>query len=198
MRLHLCLLLVGVCPATAGPWKRPVVSGDSELVWKSPPLGAACVAAPGLSKDREAVYVPDNSGAVTAIHVSNGTVKWTTELNGRVMVQPHTTMFDGTDHSDEDDEENPPPASVYLTSAEEKRLLHDEADNLPGVIVATERGSVFGLLGLDGSERWRWVSPEGDKILARPAMDELRRRLYVASGKMLFAVDMDDGDTLWE
>ena len=175
---------------------------DQREVWRVP-LGAESRS--GVTVDGDVAYVGDQDGTLYAVDIADGTVRWTSEMSGRIDISiaasdGRAVAISRSDDSrrvvvaahDADDGERLWQITPQLSAtAASSAALTDEA-----VIVglADRLVRAFGLE--DGEERWSSLGLQLFSPLTAPAVGE--DAVYVADiGGGLYRLDPVDGDRGW-
>jgi polyvinyl alcohol dehydrogenase (cytochrome) len=195
--------------------------------------GAATTSTPAVYGG--VVYLPSWDGKVTALDSHNGSKIWSTSLPHLIDSSPAVTakqVFVSDDHGSVFALERDKGTMQWTTQVDKHPEAHlwsspiyVEADNLVIVGVASGeeqvqppysfRGSVVGLDGTTGLERWRFYTTPGDAtsgpghaIWATATVDTTRKLLFIGTGNAysgkagqyadsLLAVRYDNGMLAW-
>lgn len=175
---------------------------DQREVWRVP-LGAESRS--GVTVDGDIAYVGDQDGTLYAVDIADGTVRWTSEMPGRIDISIAASDGRAVAISRNDDSRR---VVIAAHDADDGERLWQITPQLSATAASsaalTEDAVIVGLadrlvraFGVDdGEERWSSLALQLFSPLTAPAVGE--DAVYVADiGGGLYRLDPVDGDRGW-
>jgi eukaryotic-like serine/threonine-protein kinase len=175
---------------------------DQREVWRVP-LGAESRS--GVTVDGDIAYVGDQDGTLYAVDIADGTVRWTSEMPGRIDISIAASDGRAVAISRNDDSRR---VVIAAHDADDGERLWQITPQLSATAASsaalTEDAVIVGLadrlvraFGVDdGEERWSSLALQLFSPLTAPAVGE--DAVYVADiGGGLYRLDPADGDRGW-
>lgn len=175
---------------------------DRREVWRVP-LGAESRS--GVTVDGDIAYVGDQDGTLYAVDIADGTVRWTSEMPGRIDISIAASDGRAVAISRNDDSRR---VAIAAHDADDGERLWQITPQLSATAASsaalTEDAVIVGLadrlvraFGVDdGEERWSSLALQLFSPLTAPAVGE--DAVYVADiGGGLYRLDPVDGDRGW-
>lgn len=200
--------LMAMCPGS-----------DRRVKWCVNPLGGTLRnVSPALSPARDRLYVTYLGAVLMALAPSDGAVLWRIQLqtqrnnlrspNYTPIVHPHTgVVYVGLDSGlyavDPGPLAGPPSATLLFATRDttgERIQAPPALDVGRGrLYFGASRGnrSTFYAVGLDGSLVWQRDDLGHGRFRNTPAVIDASGRVYVVLDRSVYALDPDDGHTLW-
>jgi outer membrane protein assembly factor BamB len=172
---------------------------DQREVWRVP-LGAESRS--GVTVDGDIAYVGDQDGTLYAVEIADGTVRWTSEMPGRIDISIAASDGSAVAISRDDDSRR---LVIVAHDADEGERLWQITPQLSATAASSAALTV--IVGLadrlvrafgvdDGAERWSSLTLQLFSPLTAPAVGE--DAVYVADiGGGLYRLDPVDGDRGW-
>ena len=175
---------------------------DQREMWRVP-LGAESRS--GVTVDGDIAYVGDQDGTLYAVDIADGTVRWTSEMPGRIDISIAASDGRAVAISRDDDSRR---VVIAAHDADDGERLWQITPQLSATAASsaalTEDAVIVGLadrlvraFGVDdGEERWSSLALQLFSPLTAPAVGE--DAVYVADiGGGLYRLDPLDGDRGW-
>jgi outer membrane protein assembly factor BamB len=175
---------------------------DQREVWRVP-LGAESRS--GVTVDGDIAYVGDQDGTLYAVDIADGTVRWTSEMPGRIDISIAASDGSAVAISRNDDSRRVVIAAHDADDGERLwQITPQPSATAASSTALTEDAVIVGLadrlvraFGVeDGEERWSSLALQLFSPLTAPAVGE--DAVYVADiGGGLYRLDPVDGDRGW-